>query len=136
ASGIGTTAIQLAKAFGARVWVTCGSEEKAERCRALGADRAIVYKTENFAEIVKAETRGVDVILDIIGGPYLNDNIKALAWGGRLVFIAFNGGRMGELDIARVMMNRLTITGSTLRSRPVEEKATLIEAVREKVWPL
>lgn len=136
ASGIGTTAIQLAKLMGATVFATCGSDEKAKRCRDLGADRAINYKTESFAEVIRAEAGGVDVILDIIGGPYLGDNIGSLARGGRLVFIAFSGGRMGELDIARVMMNRLTVTGSTLRSRPVAEKARLIAAVREHVWPL
>src|SRR5690606_36945559 len=135
-SGIGTTAIQLAKLFGARVFATCGSAEKAERCLALGADRAINYRTENFAEVVKSEVKGVDVILDIIGGPYLDGNIRSLARGGRLVFIAFNGGRTGELDIARVMMNGLTVTGSTLRSRPVAEKARLIAAVQKEVWPL
>lgn len=135
-SGIGTTAIQLAKLFGARVFATCGSEEKAARCLALGADRAINYKTENFADVVRSESKGVDVILDIIGGPYLDDNVRALARGGRLVFIAFNGGRTGQLDIARVMMNGLTVTGSTLRSRPVAEKARLIAAVQKEVWPL
>lgn len=135
-SGIGTTAIQLAKLFGARVFATCGSDEKAARCLALGADRAINYKTENFADVVKSESKGVDVILDIIGGPYLDDNVRALARGGRLVFIAFNGGRTGQLDIARVMMNGLTVTGSTLRSRPVAEKARLIAAVQKEVWPL
>lgn len=136
ASGIGTTAIQLAKLMGAQVFATCGSEEKAERCRELGADRAINYRAENFADVIRSEANGVDVILDIIGGPYLGDNIRSLARGGRLVFIAFNGGRSGELDIARVMMNGLTVTGSTLRSRPVDEKARLITQVRENVWPL
>lgn len=135
-SGIGTTAIQLARLVGARVVTTCGSAEKAERCRDLGADRAINYRNEDFAAIVREELGGVDVILDIIGGPYLADNIRILKPGGRLVFIAFSGGRMGELDIARVMMNRLTITGSTLRSRPIAEKARLVAAVRERVWPL
>ncbi|WMT86783.1 NAD(P)H-quinone oxidoreductase [Pelagibacterium sp. 26DY04] len=136
ASGIGTTAIQLAKLMGATVFATCGSDKKAERCRDLGADRAINYRTESFAEVIRAEAGDVDVILDIIGGPYLGDNIGSLARGGRLVFIAFSGGRMGQLDIARVMMNGLTVTGSTLRSRPVAEKARLIAAVREHVWPL
>ena len=135
-SGIGTTAIQLARLFGARVVATCGSAEKAERCRDLGADRAINYRNEDFAAILREELGGVDVILDIIGGPYLADNIRILKPGGRLVFIAFSGGRRGELDIARVMMNRLTITGSTLRSRPIAEKARLVAAVRERVWPL
>ena len=135
-SGIGTTAIQLARLFGARVFVTCGSDDKAERCHQLGADRAINYRTENFAEVIRSEAGGADVILDIVGGPYLGDNVRALAPGGRLVFIAFSGGRMGELDIARVMMNGLTVTGSTLRGRPAAEKARLIAAVRKEVWPL
>ena len=119
ASGIGTTAIQLAKAFGAKVLVTVGSNDKAEACRRLGADQAINYRVEDFAEIARNDYEGVDVILDIIGGPYLEANIKALRRGGRLVFIAFGGGSSGELDIARVMMNGLTVTGSTLRARTV-----------------
>lgn len=135
-SGIGTTAIQLAKLMGAKVFVTCGSAEKARHCLQLGAERAINYKRENFAEIIRSEVGGVDVILDIIGGPYLDDNVRSLARGGRLVFIAFNGGRMGELDIARVMMQGLTVTGSTLRSRPVAEKSRLVAAMGEKIWPL
>lgn len=135
ASGIGTTAIQLAKSVGARVFVTCGSEDKAAACRELGADRGINYRSENFAEIVREEG-GADVILDIVGGSYLEDNIKALKRGGRLVFIAFGGGRHGQLDIARVMMNGLTITGSTLRSRSIAEKARLIAEVKRHVWPL
>ncbi|MBF9033306.1 zinc-binding dehydrogenase [Rhodobacterales bacterium HKCCE2091] len=134
-SGIGTTAIQLGKLFGATVAVTCGSDDKAVRCRDLGADRAINYRSEDFAEVIRAELSGVDVILDIVGGPYLDANIRSLNRGGRLVFIAFNGGRKAELDIARVMMNGLTVTGSTLRSRPLDEKARLIAAVHENVWP-
>jgi putative PIG3 family NAD(P)H quinone oxidoreductase len=121
-SGIGTTAIQLAKLMGAKVFATCGSAEKARHCLQLGAERAINYKTENFAEIIRSEVGGVDVILDIIGGPYLGDNVRSLARGGRLVFIAFNGG--------------LTVTGSTLRSKPVAEKARLVAAMREEIWPL
>lgn len=135
-SGIGTTAIQLAKAFGARVAATSGSEEKAELCRQIGAETAINYKTEEFASIVRERHGGANVVLDIIGGPYLEGNIRAMAPKGRLVFIAFNQGRMGQLDIARVMMNGLTVTGSTLRSRPLAEKARLVSEVREKVWPL
>lgn len=135
-SGIGTTAIQLAKQFGAKVIVTCGSDDKALHCKELGADRAINYRSEEFAEVVKSEFGGVDVILDIIGGPYLESNIRALKPGGRLIFIAFGGGRYGQLDIARVMMSGLTVSGSTLRSRPVVEKTRLVSAVREKVWPL
>lgn len=136
ASGIGTTAIQLGKNFGAKVLVTCGSDAKASACRDLGADRAINYRKENFAEIARGEFDGVDVILDIVGGPYLEDNIRALKRGGRLVSIAFGGGRHGQIDIARVMMNGLTITGSTLRSRSIPEKARLISQVRKNVWPL
>lgn len=135
-SGIGTTAIQLAKAFGARVAATSGSEGKAELCRQIGAETAINYKTEEFASIVRERHGGANVVLDIIGGPYLEGNIRAMAPKGRLVFIAFNQGRMGQLDIARVMMNGLTVTGSTLRSRPLAEKARLVSEVREKVWPL
>ena len=135
-SGIGTTAIQLAKAFGAKVVTTCGSDEKAAFCLELGADTAINYRTEDFAAVIKEKHRNVNVILDIIGGPYLEQNIRSMAPRGRLVFIAFNQGRHGQLDIARVMMNGLTVTGSTLRSRPVEEKARLVAEVREKVWPL
>lgn len=135
-SGIGTTAIQLAKAFGARVAATCGSAEKAEFCRSLGADTAINYRTEDFAEIVKHNYRGADVVLDIIGGSYLEQNINCMAPGGRLVFIAFNQGRYGKLDIARVMMRGLTITGSTLRSRPLEEKKRLVADMHKAVWPL
>ncbi len=136
ASGIGTSAIQLAKAFGARVAVTVGSDEKADACRALGADRAINYRKEDFPGILREEFGGADVILDIIGGPYLEGNIRALRRAGRLVFIAFGGGRLGQLDIARVMMNGLTVTGSTLRGRTLEEKARLIREVRSHVWPL
>jgi NADPH2:quinone reductase len=135
-SGIGVTAIQMARLHGAEVSVTVGSEAKAQAARELGAGRAINYREEDFAAVIKAEfEKGVDVILDIIGGPYLPGNIKALAPGGRLSIIAFSGGRMGELDLARVMMNRLRITGSTLRSRPDAEKSRIISAVREKVWP-
>jgi putative PIG3 family NAD(P)H quinone oxidoreductase len=136
ASGIGTTAIQLAKRFGARTITTCGTNDKAARCVDLGADRAINYRNENFAEITRREFGGADVILDIIGGPYLEDNIKCLKHGGRLAFIAFGGGRYGQLDIARVMMNGLTITGSTLRSRTIAEKARLVSEVGKHIWPL
>lgn len=136
ASGIGTTAIQLAKAFGAKVLATVGSNDKADACRRLGVDRAINYRTEDFADIARNDYEGVDVIIDIIGGPYLEGNVRALRRGGRLVFIAFGGGRTGQLDIARVMMNGLTVTGSTLRARPVAEKTRLLSEVRTHVWPL
>ncbi|WKC21890.1 NAD(P)H-quinone oxidoreductase [Rhizobium sp. SSA_523] len=134
-SGIGTTAIQMAKLHHCKVIVTVGSEEKAKAALSLGADRAIIYRHEDFASVLKAEKTRIDVILDIVGGPYLDGNLKSLAYGGRLVVIAFSGGRMAQLDIARVMMNRLQITGSTLRSRPVAEKARIISEVRTKAWP-
>ncbi|WP_196259376.1 NAD(P)H-quinone oxidoreductase [Pelagibacterium limicola] len=136
AGGIGTTAIQLAKALGAKVIVTCSGPEKAARCQALGADRAIDYRSEDFTDVLRNEFGGADVVLDIIGGPYLEGNIKALKPGGRLVFIAFGGGRHGQLDIARVMMNGLTLTGSTLRSRSLAEKARLLAEVKAWIWPL
>lgn len=134
-SGIGTTAIQMARLHGCTVLTTVGSAEKARAVTALGAERAILYRDEDFATVLRAEKRRVDVVLDIIGGPYLDGNLRVLAPGGRLVVIAFAGGRMGELDLARMMMNRLTVTGSTLRSRPDAEKTALVAAVRAAVWP-
>ncbi|HMA16042.1 MAG TPA: NAD(P)H-quinone oxidoreductase [Kiloniellaceae bacterium] len=137
-SGIGTTAIQLAKAFGCTVFATAGSAEKVKACKDLGADHAINYKTEDFVEVVKAATggRGVDVILDMVGGDYIARNIKAMAEDGRLSFIAFLGGPKAEVNFGPVMMKRLTITGSTLRARPVAVKAQLAAELKEKVWPL
>jgi putative PIG3 family NAD(P)H quinone oxidoreductase len=137
-SGIGTTAIQLAKAFGCTVFTTAGSLEKVKACLKLGADHAINYRVEDFVEVVKAETggKGVDVILDMVGGDYIQRDIKALAEDGRLSFIAFLGGPKAEVNFAAVMMKRLTITGSTLRARPVEVKAQLAAELKEKVWPL
>ena len=137
-SGIGTTAIQLAKAFGCTVFATAGSAEKVKACKDLGADHAINYKTEDFVEVVKAATggRGVDVILDMVGGDYIPRDIKVLAEDGRLSFIAFLGGPKAEVNFAAVMMKRLTITGSTLRARPVAVKAQLAAELKEKVWPL
>ena len=137
-SGIGTTAIQLGKAFGARVYVTAGSDEKCATCRELGADVAINYRTEDFAESVQSltEGRGVDVILDMVGGAYIVRNLRSLAVEGRLVQIAFLQGSKVELDFRRVLMNRLTITGSTLRPRTVAQKAEIARALQEKVWPL
>lgn len=138
ASGIGTTAIQLAKAFGATVYVTAGSPERCEACVALGADRAINYKTEDFAAVVKDLTggRGVDVVLDMVGGAYLAQNLNSLAIEGRLVIIALLGGPKGEADLSRVMVRRLTVTGATLRPRSVAQKAEIADALRAKVWPL
>jgi NADPH2:quinone reductase len=137
-SGIGVAAIQLAAAFGAKVIATAGSQEKCQACRTLGAARAIDYTTENFAEVVKTETqgRGVDVILDIVGGDYVESNIRSLADDGRLVNIAFQKGSKVTIDMMRVMLKRLVITGSTLRIRSTEVKAGIARAVEDKVLPL
>jgi putative PIG3 family NAD(P)H quinone oxidoreductase len=137
-SGIGTTAIQLARASGARVFATAGSAEKCAACARLGADRAINYKDEDFVGVVKAATagRGVDVILDMVGGDYLPRNLACLAVEGRLVQIAAQRGARTELDLVAVMQKRLTLTGSTLRPRPVAEKAAIARALHERVWPL
>jgi len=137
-SGIGTTAIQLAHAFGARVFATAGSPEKCAVCVELGAERAIDYRQEDFTAIIKEMTqgRGVDVILDMVGGPYVEKNLRALAMEGRLVQIAFLQGSKVTLDLAHVMMRRQTITGSTLRPRPVADKAAIANRLREEVWPL
>lgn len=137
-SGIGTTAIQLASARGARVFATAGSDEKCRACEALGAVRAINYKTEDFVAVVAEVTggRGVDVILDIVGGDYLNRNVAALAMDGRLVQIGLMGGETASVDLRRLLGRRLTITGSTLRPRTVEEKGAIGRALRQEVWPL
>ncbi|WP_442890769.1 NAD(P)H-quinone oxidoreductase [Congregicoccus parvus] len=137
-SGIGTTAIQLARARGARVFATAGSEAKCRACVALGAERAIDYRKEDFAEVLKEQLqgRGVDVILDMVGGSYLSRNVASLAVEGRLIFIAFIGGVKTEINLAPVMMKRLTITGSTLRARSPAEKGAIAEALRREVWPL
>ena len=137
-SGIGTTAIQLAHAFGARVIATAGGPEKAAACRSLGADRAIDYKAEDFVAAVKDFTagRGADVILDMVGGDYVARNLKCLALEGRLVQIAFLKGSKVEIDLMRLMMRRLTLTGSTLRAQSAEAKARMARAIEEKIWPL
>ena len=137
-SGIGTTAIQLAHAFGAHVFATAGSPEKCAVCRELGAEHAIDYRREDFAAVIKEATkgRGVDVILDMVGGPYIEKNLRSLAVEGRLVQIAFLQGSKVTLDLVHLMVRRQTITGSTLRPRPVADKATIAAALREKVWPL
>lgn len=137
-SGIGTTAIQLAKAFGARVVVTAGSDEKCAACVTLGADLAVNYRTQDFVAEVKSFTagKGANVILDMIGGPYIQKNYEAAAMDGRIVQIAFQQGAKAEVDFMRLMLKRLTHTGSTLRSRPVDEKAALAAAIVEKVFPL
>jgi putative PIG3 family NAD(P)H quinone oxidoreductase len=137
-SGIGTTAIQLARAFGARVLATAGSPEKCAACRALGAERAIDYRREDFVDAVRQATggRGVDVVLDMVGGAYIPRDLEALAPEGRLVFIAFLGGPKAEVNFLPLLQRHLTITGSLLRPRAVEEKGRLARALREKVWPL
>lgn len=137
-SGIGVTAIQLAKAFGAKVITTTGSDAKCDAARALGADRAVNYRTEDFLEAVKEATggRGVNVILDMVGGPYIERNIRALADDGRLVYIGFQSGSKAEIDFMRVMLKRLTITGSTLRIRPKEVKAHIARKVEAEILPL
>jgi NADPH2:quinone reductase len=137
-SGIGMAAIQLAKALGNRVFATAGSEEKCRACEALGADRAINYRTQDFAAVVKETThgRGVDVILDMVGGDYVQREIGCLADDGRLVFIALLGGGKAEVNFGHVLRRRLTITGSTLRPRSVEFKAAIARKLRERVWPL
>jgi putative PIG3 family NAD(P)H quinone oxidoreductase len=138
AGGIGTMAIQLAKAHGATVACTAGSPAKLRRCRELGADLAVSYTEEDFVAAVREFThgRGADVVLDIMGAPYLERNITALATGGRLVVIATRGGARGELDIRSLMRKRASIFASTLRARPGSEKAVIVAAVREHVWPL
>ncbi len=138
-SGIGTTAIQLARAFGARVFVTAGSPEKCEACVALGAESAIDYKQEDFVARVQAltEERGVDVVLDMVAGNYLSRNTRALGRDGRLVVIAVQGGtRDPDFNIALVMMKRLVITGSTMRPRTAAEKSALRDELRAQVWPM
>ena len=137
-SGIGTTAIQLANAFGAKVCATAGSDEKCDACVELGADLAINYREDDFVEKVKtwSNGQGVDVILDIVAGDYLAKNIKSLAVEGRLVIIATQGGLKSEINALPIMMKRLTVTGSTLRPRTVEQKSEIAQELREHAWPL
>jgi len=139
ASGIGTTAIQLAKARGARVFATAGSDEKCRACEALGAETAINYRTADFVDTVRQLTagHGVDLILDIVGASYTSRNLAALAVDGRLVQIGLMDGEVSAtVDLRRVLMRRLTLTGSTLRPRPVEEKGRIAAALEREVWPL
>jgi NADPH2:quinone reductase len=137
-SGIGTTAIQLAKAFGARVVTTAGSAEKCDACRKLGADVAVNYKEEDFVAATKQATdgKGADVIVDMVGGDYIERNYEAAAVEARVVQIAFQGSPKATVDFRRIMLKRLTHTGSTLRSRSVADKALIAHAVEEHVWPL
>jgi NADPH2:quinone reductase len=137
-SGIGTTAIQLAAALGHRVFATAGSPDKCRACEDLGAERAIDYKQEDFAAVVKELTngKGVDVVLDMVGGDYVAREISCLADDGRIVVIALLGGAKANVDLGQVLRRRLTITGSTLRPRPVSFKARIARELRERVWPL
>lgn len=134
-SGIGTTAIQLAHAFGARVFATAGSEEKCDACRALGAERAINYREEDFVAVLKGEG-GADLILDMVGGDYIPRNLRALAEDGRLVQIAFLSGPTAEVNFGLPMRRRLSVTGSTLRPLSDLEKARIAEGLEASVWPL
>lgn len=129
-------AIQLAKAFGASVYATAGSVEKCAKCLELGADGAVNYREEDFASVIGERTGGVDVVLDMVGGDYVPKNLNLLRDGGRHVSIAFLRGVKAELNLAKVMMKRLVLTGSTLRPRSRDEKAAIADALRERVWPL
>jgi NADPH2:quinone reductase len=137
-SGIGVTAIQLATALGHRVFATAGSDHKCRACESLGAERGINYRSEDFADIVKQATggKGVDVILDMVGGDYVPREIGCLADDGRLVFIALLGGAKTNISLGQILLRRLTVTGSTLRPRPLAFKAAIAAQLREKVWPL
>jgi NADPH2:quinone reductase len=137
-SGIGTTAIQLAHAAGATVLTTAGSDEKCAACRRLGASIAINYRTEDFVDAVQRETgaAGVDVILDFVGGDYFARNLACLALNGRLVQIGVMGGARGQIDLTAILQRRLTVTGSTLRKRSVEEKGAIARELYDRVWPL
>lgn len=134
ASGIGTIAIQMAKAHGARVFATAGDEAKVTLCEKLGAERGINYRNEDFEAVVR-DLGGADVVLDMVGGPYVQKNLNLLNEGGRCVMIAFLKGPQAEVNLMRLMLKRLTLTGSTLRSRSHEEKARIAKAVQDNVWP-
>jgi NADPH2:quinone reductase len=135
-SGIGTTAIQLAKAFGARVIITAGDDAKCAACRALGADLAINYRSDDFAAVLKEQGIAPDVILDMVGGDYVARNLRVLAMEGRIVNIAFQKGSKVDIDLMPLMLKRATLTGSTLRPRSVEQKAEIARELEQKVWPL
>jgi len=138
ASGIGTTAIQLAHAFGCTVYATVGDDAKKDACLKLGASHVINYKTEDFVTVLREKTggKGVDVVLDMVAGPYIERNIDCLAMDGRLSVIAVQGGAQASFNVAKLMMGRKTITGSTLRPQSIEAKAAMASALREKIWPL
>lgn len=137
-SGIGTTAVQLATAWGARVYATAGSPEKARACERFGAVRGIDYRTEDFVEVIRKETdgQGVNVVLDLLGASYLARNLESLAVEGRLVIVSMLGGTRAEINLTTIMTKRLRLTGSTLRSRSVAQKALVADAVQRNVWPL
>ena len=137
-SGIGVTAVQMARALGHRVFATAGSDDKCRACESLGAERGINYRSEDFAEVVKAATggKGADVILDMVAGDYVAREIDCLADDGRLVVIALLGGATGKIDFGHIMRRRLTITGSTLRPRPVAFKQMVADKLRQRIWPL
>jgi NADPH2:quinone reductase len=137
-SGIGVTAIQMARALGHRVFATAGSDDKCRACESLGAERGINYRSEDFAEVVKTATggKGADVILDMVAGDYVAREIDCLADDGRLVVIALLGGATGKIDFGHIMRRRLTITGSTLRPRPVAFKQMVADKLRQRIWPL
>lgn len=138
ASGIGTTAIQMGQLFGAKVLVTVGNTEKMRTCEALGATRAINYRDEDFVAVVKEQTagQGADVILDMVGGDYVERNLRAAALDGRIVQIAFLQGSKVDIDLMRLMLRRLTLTGSTLRAQSTEAKGRMAQGIEEHVWPL
>jgi len=137
-SGIGTAAIQIARAAGVKVFVTAGTDEKCKACKLLGAHAAVNYKTQDFVSEIARETRGkgVDIVLDMVGGDYIPRNLKTLAPAGRHISIATQGGHRAEVDLREIMTKRLILTGSTLRPRSVEEKTAIAEALRKNVWPL
>jgi NADPH2:quinone reductase len=137
-SGIGTTAIQLAAAWGARVFATAGSDDKARACERLGAIRGINYRTEDFVEVMRTETagKGVDITLDMVAGSYVARNLEIAALEGRIVMISLIGGSRAEINMGTILTKRLTLTGSTLRSRTVAQKAEVADAVRKNIWPL
>ena len=137
-SGIGVTAIQMARAMGHRVFATAGTDDKCRACESMGAERGINYRTEDFVEVIKSETggAGVNVIIDMVAGDYVNREISCLADDGRLVIIALLGGAKGEVNFGEIMRRRLTITGSTLRPRPVAFKQEVAQHLHQRVWPL
>jgi putative PIG3 family NAD(P)H quinone oxidoreductase len=137
-SGIGTTAIQVAKAFGARVFVTAGSAEKCKACEQLGAERAINYREEDFVKVAKELTggKGVNLIIDIVAGDYVPKNLETLAVEGRLVQVGVQKGQKAEVPVRYIMLKRLTWTGSTLRTRPIQEKGEIAKALKQNIWPL